>query len=128
MSESVANTNKILAYEDCHRAERVNMKYDYIHRMIDEFTIAAILDLQWMKMIWCRWKTKENCHVLVNQFHGNFHSKFDYSFYGQKYLKRRLVVTILNFSKINCTFPYGGWCDCEICIISDFKFLCHKKI
>ena len=28
-----------------------------------------------MKMIWCGWKSKENCHVLVNQFHGNFRSK-----------------------------------------------------
>ena len=26
-----------------------------------------------MKMIWSGWKIKENCHVLVNQFHGNFH-------------------------------------------------------
>ena len=28
-----------------------------------------------MKMIWCGWKSKENCHVLVNLFHGNIHSK-----------------------------------------------------
>ena len=28
-----------------------------------------------MKMIWCEWKIEENDHVLVNQFHGNFHSK-----------------------------------------------------
>ena len=28
-----------------------------------------------MKMIWCGLKIKENCHVLVNQFHGNIHSK-----------------------------------------------------
>ena len=34
---------------------------------------VAILGLLWMKMIWCGWKSKENCHVLVNQFH--FHSK-----------------------------------------------------
>ena len=33
---------------------------------------VAILDLQWTKMIWCGLKIKENCHVLVNQFHGNF--------------------------------------------------------
>ena len=26
-------------------------------------------------MIWSGWKIKENYHVLVNQFHGNFHSK-----------------------------------------------------
>ena len=36
---------------------------------------VAIPDLKWMKMIWSGWKIKENCHVLVNQFHGNFHSK-----------------------------------------------------
>ena len=36
---------------------------------------VAILDLQWMKMIGCGLKIKENCNVLVNQFHGNFHSK-----------------------------------------------------
>ena len=36
---------------------------------------VAILDLLWMKMIWSGWKIKENCHVLVNQFHGNFRSK-----------------------------------------------------
>ena len=28
-----------------------------------------------MKMIWSGWKIKENCYVLVNQFHGNIHSK-----------------------------------------------------
>ena len=28
-----------------------------------------------MKMIWSRWKIKENYHVLVNQFHENSHSK-----------------------------------------------------
>ena len=28
-----------------------------------------------MKMIWCGLKIKENYHVLVNQFHGNYHSK-----------------------------------------------------
>ena len=26
-------------------------------------------------MIWCGLKIKENCYVLVNHFHGNFHSK-----------------------------------------------------
>ena len=26
-------------------------------------------------MTWSEWKIKENCHVLVNQFHGNFNSK-----------------------------------------------------
>ena len=26
-------------------------------------------------MIWCGWGIKENCHVLVNQFHGNIHFK-----------------------------------------------------
>ena len=36
---------------------------------------VAILGLQWMKMIGCGLKIIENCHVLVNQFHGNFHSK-----------------------------------------------------
>ena len=29
----------------------------------------AFLDLWWMKIIWCGLKMKENCHVLVNQFH-----------------------------------------------------------
>ena len=33
---------------------------------------AAILGLEWMKMTWCGLKLKENCQVLVNQFHGNF--------------------------------------------------------
>ena len=28
-----------------------------------------------MKMTWCGWKSKENCHVLLNQFPGNIHSK-----------------------------------------------------
>ena len=28
-----------------------------------------------MKMIWCGLKIKENYHVLVNQFDGNFRSK-----------------------------------------------------
>ena len=28
-----------------------------------------------MKVICCGLKTKEYCHVLVNQFHGNFYSK-----------------------------------------------------
>ena len=28
-----------------------------------------------MKMIWCGLKIKQNCPVLVNQFHRNFHSK-----------------------------------------------------
>ena len=28
-----------------------------------------------MKMTWIGWKIKENCHVLANQFHGNFHYK-----------------------------------------------------
>ena len=28
-----------------------------------------------MKMIWCGLKIEKNCHVLVNQFHGNFLSK-----------------------------------------------------
>ena len=28
-----------------------------------------------MKMIWSEWKIKENCHVLANQFFGNFRSK-----------------------------------------------------
>ena len=36
---------------------------------------GAILDLQWMKMIWCGWKSKETCYILVNQFHVNLHSK-----------------------------------------------------
>ena len=36
---------------------------------------VAILDLKWMKMIWSGWKIEENCHVLVNQFHRNFHSE-----------------------------------------------------
>ena len=26
-------------------------------------------------MIWSRWEIKENCHVLVKQFQGNFHNK-----------------------------------------------------
>ena len=36
---------------------------------------VAILGLQWMKTILCSLNIKENCHVLVNQFHGNFRSK-----------------------------------------------------
>ena len=36
---------------------------------------VAILDLQWMKMIWSGWEIKENSDVLVNQFHWNSHSK-----------------------------------------------------
>ena len=36
---------------------------------------VAILDLQWMKMILCGLNIKENYHVLVNKFHGNFRSK-----------------------------------------------------
>ena len=36
---------------------------------------VAILDLLWMKMIWCGLKIKENYHLLENQFHWNFHSK-----------------------------------------------------
>ena len=28
-----------------------------------------------MKMTWWGWKSKENCHVLVKLFNGNFHSK-----------------------------------------------------
>ena len=36
---------------------------------------VAILALQCMKMIWSGWKIEENCHVLVNQFHGNFYAK-----------------------------------------------------
>ena len=36
---------------------------------------VAILDLSWMKIIWSERKIKENYHVLVNQFHGNAHSK-----------------------------------------------------
>ena len=28
-----------------------------------------------MKMIWSGWKNEKNCHVLVNQFHGNIHPK-----------------------------------------------------
>ena len=35
----------------------------------------AIFDLQWMQMILCDLKIEENYHVLVNQFHGNNHSK-----------------------------------------------------
>ena len=38
-------------------------------------TPVAILRLKWMKRIWCGWLIKENCHVLVNQFHGKFRSK-----------------------------------------------------
>ena len=28
-----------------------------------------------MKMTWCGWKIKNNCHVMLNQFHGNYHYK-----------------------------------------------------
>ena len=42
---------------------------------------------------------------------------------GHKYLKSQLVVAILNFSKITCTFPDGGWCDCTMWKITDFNFL-----
>ena len=34
--------------------------------------------------------------------------KLGYSFCGHKYLKCQLVLAILNFSKITCTFPDGG--------------------
>ena len=64
----------------------VNPRYARINPFKPEFTIVifihykpriavAILDLQWMKMIWFGLKIKENVHVLVNQFHGNIHSK-----------------------------------------------------
>ena len=36
---------------------------------------AAILDLEWTKMTWCGLKIKDNYHVSVSQFHGNFRSK-----------------------------------------------------
>ena len=36
---------------------------------------VTILHLYWMKMIWSGWEIEENCHVLVNQLHGNLHSK-----------------------------------------------------
>ena len=52
---------------------------------------VAILDLQWMEMIWCGLKIKKNYHALVNQFHGNFRSeslgcrKIDYVFRNVKW-------------------------------------------
>ena len=36
---------------------------------------VAILDLYWMKMIWCGLKIEENCYVLINQFRENFRSE-----------------------------------------------------
>ena len=47
--------------------------------------------------------------------------KLGKSFCGHKYLKSQFVVAILNFSKITCTFPDGGWCDWKMWIISDFN-------
>ena len=43
-------------------------------------------------MIWCGWKRKENCHVLVNQFHGNFPPKTP------------------SCREINCVFRDVKWC------------------
>ena len=59
---------------------------DHFNSLKPEFTIVifihykpriavAILDLKWMKIIWCGLKIKKNYHVLVNQFHRNFHAK-----------------------------------------------------
>ena len=53
---------------------------------------VAILDLQWMKMTWSSLKNKENDHVLVNQFHGNIHSK------------------TLGYGKIKSVFRDVKWC------------------
>ena len=55
--------------------------------------------------------------------------KLGSSFGGHRYLKSRLVVAILNFSKITCTSPYSGECDCKIGIMSDsfVKFLRPQK-
>ena len=43
-------------------------------------------------MIWCGLKIKENCHILVNQFHGNIHSK------------------TLGYRKIKSVFRDVKWC------------------
>ena len=43
-------------------------------------------------MIWCGWKIEEICHVLVNQFHGNFQSK------------------TLSYRKIKSAFRDVKWC------------------
>ena len=45
-----------------------------------------------MKMTWIGWNSKENRHVLVNQFHGNFHSK------------------TVSFRKIKSVFRDVKWC------------------
>ena len=45
-----------------------------------------------LKMIWSGWKSKENCHVFLRQFHGNFPSK------------------TLSCRKINCVFRNVKWC------------------
>ena len=37
--------------------------------------LSQVSALQWIKMIWCSLKIKENCHVLLNRFHGNFRFK-----------------------------------------------------
>ena len=45
-----------------------------------------------MKMIWCGWKIKENCHVLVNQFHRDLHYETP------------------GCTKIKCVFRDVKWC------------------
>ena len=68
------------------RSECVVLHFNMFNPFKPEFTIvifihykpriaAAILDLLWMKMIWCGLKMKENHYVLVNQFQGIFGSK-----------------------------------------------------
>ena len=76
-----------------------------------------------MKMIWCEWKIEENCHVLVNQFHGHFHSKTlccrkiysvfrDVNWWRLKGLKRsnfKLKITIWSHVLYKKISEHQGW-------------------
>ena len=48
-------------------------------------------------------------------------------FCDHKYLKSRLVVAILNYSEITCTFQ-DVIVKCELFLTSIFEFLCSQKI
>ena len=48
--------------------------------------------LSMMKMTWSEWQMKENCYVLVKEFHENFHSK------------------TLSYRKIKSVFSVVKWC------------------
>ena len=59
-------------------------------------------------MIWCGLKIKENCHVLVNQFHGNFPSK------------------TLGCRKINYVFRDVKWCFNASCGLKGLNLKSNK--